>query len=73
MKTKYLNKKIASRIKDKLKQLNSLRPLPKSAVKKLKEQMQIEMTYNSNGIEGNSLTMKDFWLLMRGLQLKINH
>lgn len=53
---KYLDKKIEKRIDDKLALLNSFRPLPFSAVKKLKEQFEIEMIYNSNAIEGNSLT-----------------
>jgi len=34
----YLDKKIQKRIDDKLKLLNSFRPLPSSAVKKLREQ-----------------------------------
>jgi len=52
----YIDNKIKNRIEGKLKTLNSFRPLPPSAVKKLQEQFKIDMTYNSNGIEGNSLT-----------------
>ncbi len=71
---KYLEEKIQDRIEEKLEELNKLRPLPVVAVKKLKEQFQIEMTYNSNGIEGNSLTLgKLFWLSMKELLLKENH
>ena len=54
----YLKNDIKERIDDKLKRLNKFRPLPINAVKKLKEQFEIEMTYNSNAIEGNSLTLK---------------
>ncbi|MEK7620572.1 MAG: Fic family protein [Patescibacteria group bacterium] len=51
-------------MEDKLKRLNALRPLPKSAVKKLQEKFQIEMTYNSNAIEGNSLTLRETFLVI---------
>lgn len=67
----YLEKKIKDRIKNKLKSLNALRPLPPSAVKKLREQFRIEMTYNSNGIEGNSLTLKETFLVINeGITIK---
>lgn len=67
----YLDKKIQHRIDDKLKLLNSYRPLPVSAVKKLKEQFEVEMIYNSNAIEGNSLTLKETYLVINeGLTIK---
>ena len=67
----YLNPKIKQRLQEKLKKLNSLRPLPKSAVEKLKSQFEIEMTYNSNAIEGNSLTLKEtFLVLNEGITIK---
>lgn len=67
----YLDKKIQKRIDDKLKLLNSFRPLPVSAVQKLREQFEIEMTYNSNAIEGNSLTLKETYLVItEGLTIK---
>lgn len=61
---KYLNPDLKKRIELKLKELNRLRPLPFSAVKKLRQQFEIEMTYNSNGIEGNSLTLKETYLVI---------
>ena len=68
---KYLNIKIADRIDQKLKSLNDLLPLPESAVLKLKEQLRIEMTYNSNAIEGNSLTLKETFLVINeGITVK---
>ncbi|PIS40361.1 MAG: cell filamentation protein Fic [Candidatus Nealsonbacteria bacterium CG08_land_8_20_14_0_20_36_22] len=68
---KYLNKNLQSRTERKLKELNKLRPLPFSAVKKLQEQFQIEMTYNSNAIEGNSLTLKETFLVINeGITIK---
>ena len=60
----YLSLTISSRIEEKLKKLESLRPLPSAAVQKLKEQFEIEMTYNSNAIEGNSLTLKETYLVI---------
>ncbi|MEA3464176.1 MAG: hypothetical protein U9R14_03840 [Patescibacteria group bacterium] len=58
-------------MKEKLTKLNKLRPLPKSAVRKLREKFQIEMTYNSNAIEGNSLTLKETFLVINeGITVK---
>jgi Fic family protein len=67
----YLDKKIQKRIDNKLALLNSFRPLPVSAVAKLKQRFEIEMTYNSNAIEGNSLTLKETYLVINeGLTIK---
>jgi len=53
------------RIKEKKKRLNSLRPLPQTALSKLKEQFAIEMTYHSNAIEGNTLTLRETQLVIQ--------
>lgn len=67
----YLPLIVKARLEEKLKKLNKLRPLPKSAVQKLREKFQIEMTYNSNAIEGNSLTLKETFLVINeGLTVK---
>lgn len=67
----FLSPAIIKRLKDKLKWLNAFRPLPPSAVQKLKEQFEIEMTYNSNAIEGNSLTLREtFLVLSEGITIK---
>ena len=66
-----LKNDLQNRIEGKLKKLNRLRPLPSPAVKKLQEQFQIEMTYNSNAIEGNSLTLKETFLVINeGMTIK---
>lgn len=71
MKYTYIDPHIAHRLEEKLKQLNTIRPLPTSAVKKLRDQLQIEMTYNSNAIEGNSLTLKETFLVINeGITVK---
>jgi Fic family protein len=54
-----------ARILSKKKALDSLRPLPTSLVKKLWEQMQVEFTYNSNAIEGNTLTLRETQLVIQ--------
>src|SRR5262245_53241155 len=55
----------------KLKELNVLRPLPAAAVKKLQEHLRVEMAYNSNAIEGNSLTFKETYLVINeGITVK---
>lgn len=67
----YLNSKIRERIDEKLSRLNSYRPLPESAVRKIREQFEVEMTYNSNAIEGNSLTLRETYLVINdGITIK---
>jgi Fic family protein len=67
----YLSLIVKNRLEEKLSKLNKLRPLPKSAVQKLREKFQIEMTYNSNAIEGNSLTLKETFLVINeGITVK---
>src|SRR3989344_4831054 len=68
---KLLDSLLQSRIEEKLHKLNNLRPLSSSVVAKLKQQFAIEMTYNSNAIEGNSLTLKETaWVIKDGLTIK---
>ncbi|OQX00684.1 cell filamentation protein Fic [Candidatus Parcubacteria bacterium A4] len=67
----YLSLILKTRLEEKLAKLNKLRPLSGSAVRKLREKFQIEMTYNSNAIEGNSLTLKETFLVINeGLTVK---
>jgi len=60
-----LKPKIYARILSKKKTLDNLRPLPPQLVKKLWEQMQIEFTYNSNAIEGNTLSLRETQLVIQ--------
>lgn len=56
---------------EKLEKLKSLRPISPTALQKLKEQFQIEMTYNSNGIEGNTLTLNEtYWVFQEGITVR---
>lgn len=67
----YLNKNIIDRIDEKLNELEKLRPISSGLVRKLQEQFALEMTYNSNAIEGNSLTQKETFLIINeGLTIK---
>jgi len=67
----YLDKKIQNRLEEKLRKLNSFRPLPKIALQKIRERFEIEMTYNSNAIEGNSLSLKETYLVInQGITIK---
>lgn len=67
----YLDQKLQNRIDSKKEALNKFRPLASPAVRKIKEQFEIEMTYNSNAIEGNSLTLRETYLVINeGLTIK---
>lgn len=66
-----LPKNLQESLERKLRELNGLRPLPRSAVEKLREHFKVEMTYNSNAIEGNSLTLKETFLVINeGITIK---
>jgi Fic family protein len=47
------------RILKKKTELDKLRPIPAYALKSIKESLMIEWTYNSNSIEGNTLTLQE--------------
>lgn len=67
----YLQEDIQERLERKVNKLNELCPLSAQAVKKLREQFELEMTYNSNAIEGNSLTLKETFLVVsEGITIK---
>jgi len=67
----YISPEILDRLDKKLFRINSFRPLPPAIVQKLRKQFELEMTYNSNAIEGNSLTLKETFLVVNeGLTIK---
>jgi Fic family protein len=64
-------KTLLNRIDEKLRLIQSHRPLSGNLVLKLREQFSIDMTYNSNGIEGNRLTLKETFLVINeGITVK---
>ena len=48
-------------------ELDSKRPIPKETLKSLKESINLEWTYNSNGIEGNTLTLRETQVVLEGI------
>ena len=49
------------------KKLNSKRPIPNATLKSLKESINLEWIYNSNGIEGNTLTLRETQIVLEGI------
>ncbi len=47
--------------------LKSKRPMPKETLKSIKESFNLEWTYNSNGIEGNTLTLRETQVVLEGI------
>lgn len=69
--TMLLAQKQAEILEERLKQLNKLRPISSTLLLKLKERFEVEMTYNSNAIEGNTLTLKEtYWVIQQGITVK---
>lgn len=59
------------RLFDKKQMLDRGRPLPQSALQKIKESLTIEWTYNSNSIEGNTLSLRETQLVLQeGITIK---
>ncbi|MBQ3108209.1 MAG: helix-turn-helix domain-containing protein, partial [Clostridia bacterium] len=56
-------------IDQKKKALDSRRPLTAGEVERLIEEFTVEYTYNSNAIEGNTLTLRETDLVLRGLTI----
>ena len=60
-----------TRLQEKKDLLNISRPLPAIAIQKIKEALSIEWTYNSNGIEGNTLTLRETQMVLQeGITVK---
>lgn len=56
-------------LKDKLETLKKRRPLTEGEVERLNEEFLVEYTYNSNAIEGNTLTLRETDMVLRGLTI----
>lgn len=54
---------------EKKQKLDSKRPLPKETLKSLEENFKLEWTYNSNAIEGNTLTLKETKVVIEGITI----
>lgn len=60
-----LEPRLLERIATKKKDLDARRPLPPAAVERLHEQLTVEWTYNSNAIEGSTLTLRETELILQ--------
>ena len=60
---------ILLRIDEKKKELDGKRPLTEGEVARFNEEFVVEYTYNSNAIEGNTLTLRETDLVLRGLTI----
>lgn len=56
-------------VDEKLTKLNSKRPLSKEVTESLQNAINLEWTYNSNGIEGNTLTLKETKVVLEGITI----
>ncbi len=56
-------------IEHKRNKLSELRPLTQGELERLAEEFMIEFTYNSNAIEGNTLTLKETALALEGMTI----
>ena len=61
--------RILSQIDRKKAELDGRRPLTKGELERLNEEFTVEYTYNSNAIEGNTLTLRETDLVLQGLTI----
>ena len=62
---------IFERLYQKKQDLQAGRPLPNIALNKIRESLSIEWTYNSNGIEGNTLSLRETQMVLQeGITIK---
>jgi len=59
-----LQPRLLARLTQKKAQLDALRPLSAAALTRLREQLTVEWIYNSNAIEGNTLTLRETGLIV---------
>ena len=57
-------KKLIQRIDEAMSIIDNHRPFPRSVLTRLREQLVIDWTYNSNAIEGNTLSLKETRLVI---------
>jgi Fic family protein len=65
-----MDPKLLQSIEGKKKELDRYRPFPSALVRKLEEEFSLEWTYNSNAIEGNTLSLQETALVVnRGITI----
>ena len=60
---------ILEEIEEKKKQLEKKRPLTEGELKRITEEFVVEYTYNSNAIEGNTITLRETDLVLKGITI----
>ena len=66
---RFSNANPYAEIEAKKQKLSELRPLTPGEVERLREEVMIEFTYNSNAIEGNTLTLKETAMVLEGITI----
>ena len=64
-----LKENILEEIEEKKKQLEKKRPLTEGELKRITEEFVVEYTYNSNAIEGNTITLRETDLVLKGITI----
>ena len=62
-------KKLLEKIDKNLEKLSAMRPLTQGEVERLRDEFLIEFTYNSNAIEGNTLTLQETAMVLEGITI----
>ncbi len=63
------NTSLIALIEQKMEQLKAKRPFTQAELERLNQEFMVEYTYNSNAIEGNTLTLRETDLVMKGLTI----
>ena len=61
--------KLLRQIDEKKGELSTRRPLTRGEVERLRDEFVVEYTYNSNAIEGNTLTLKETAMVLEGVTI----
>ena len=59
--------RVFEEIEQKRERLNAMRPLTYGELNRLRQEFMVEFTYNSNAIEGNTLTLQETALVLEGV------
>ena len=61
--------KLLRQIDEKKRELSTKRPLTRGEVERLRDEFLVEYTYNSNAIEGNTLTLQETAMVLEGITI----
>lgn len=66
---RYIRNGLFLEIDEKKERLSKMRPLTEGEVERLRQEFMIDFTYNSNAIEGNTLTLKETAMVLEGMTI----